>query len=124
MRPPPVPIQWDDPGDDDVVGRTPWRVLSQIVAVGILLGIWALMGWLGFWVAFGILLVALYRKIDGELPERRERARLLADCEYQHDAWKRGDDATAFFGRFRPLPEHGRDGMSPEMTTLVDQVFG
>jgi hypothetical protein len=36
-------------------------------------------------------------------PSRRSlRARLLADCDAQHAAWRRGDDFVATYGRFPP----------------------
>lgn len=51
------------------------------------------------------LVVPGYRKIDLWAAQRRKRRRLLADAEIQHAAWRRGDDRTAFFGRWQPPPE-------------------
>ena len=42
-------------------------------------------------------------KIDLRRAQRQERARLVADAEIQHAAWKAGDDELAVHGRYAPV---------------------
>lgn len=46
--------------------------------------------------------IAIALKIVSWLAGRQERARLLADADAQHAAWRRGDDRLAVHGRFPP----------------------
>lgn len=67
--------------------------------------------WSTFWavIVFGSALMVIWPlKARQRAARRREHARLLADCEYQHAAWRRGDDAIAFFGRFQPAGIDGK----------------
>lgn len=65
---------------------------------------------IGTALAAGLALCVLYALDDPDIPEppsrraRRahRRAQLLADCDAQHEAWRRSDDATAIYGRFQP----------------------
>lgn len=70
---------------------------------------------IGHWSLFcainvvgSVLAVRWTLKLIQRGTRRREHARLLADCEYQHAAWRRGDDAIAFFGRFQPAGIDGK----------------
>lgn len=58
--------------------------LSPVVAMGLLAG--------------GILAAVIRDAYRGA--EARKRARLQFDCDYQQDAWDRGDTQTATYGRF------------------------
>lgn len=62
------------------------------VALGAILGPFAV------WIIINVVLIALWRT------QRRKRAALLARCEYEHDAWRRGDDVLAFYGQYPPKP--------------------
>lgn len=76
------------------------------LALGILFAFWWLGGPQTLSSALGCLLgwiaamVAL--NVTPWLNARDERRRLAADCDAQHDAWKRGDDLTAYFGHYPP----------------------
>ena len=48
-------------------------------------------------------------KIDHRRSQRQEQARLIADAEAQHAAWRAGDDDYAVHGRYAPIV-HSRWG--------------
>lgn len=54
--------------------------------------------------------IAVVLKICSWASGRQKRRRLLADADGQHAAWCRGDERTAYFGRFQPDPGHVCDG--------------
>lgn len=56
----------------------------------------AILGPLAVWIIINVVLIALWRA------QRRRHAALLARCEYEHDAWRRGDDVLAFYGQYPP----------------------
>lgn len=49
---------------------------------------------------YGVLMLATALKTRQWDVRRRERARLLDDCHYEHEAWNRGEDDIAILGRF------------------------
>lgn len=85
--------------------RVMWIVLIVFAAVSAPQEPVAALGWLlgGLWVQI-VFTIAQRRA------ERQKRARLLADCDAQHEAWKRGDDHLAFFGHYPIIEKHECDG--------------
>lgn len=51
---------------------------------------------------FATIVPPVALKIVSALNERDTRRRQLHDCEYQHAAWKLGDDWTATYGHYPP----------------------
>lgn len=74
---------------------------------------WELAAWI-LLIGVGIPLVVGY---DDWRQHRATRARLLRDCHDQHAAWRREDDMTAVFGRYRPAIFH-----QPEFTDMAATV--
>lgn len=50
----------------------------------------------------GVLILLIACKVALWLTQRQQRANLLARCNYEHEAWRRGDDALAFYGQYPP----------------------
>lgn len=50
----------------------------------------------------GVLGVVGTLKIRQRAAQRRQSVNLLARCEYEHAAWRRGDDALAVYGQYPP----------------------
>lgn len=67
-----------------------WQPLSPYSATAGLVAV--------LWASF----TAFVLKTSQIASQRQERRRLLADCDYQHDAWNRGNDRVAVYGRFQP----------------------
>lgn len=93
-----------------MTARTQRRLIVWIVcvlafyAVGLFSTFWAI-------ILFGsALMVISPLRARQRAAQRREHARLLAACHYEHAAWLRGgdDDATAFFGNHQPAAIDGK----------------
>lgn len=69
-------------------------------------GIWLVCGAVGFlgvlWAAAVDMQTPEPAKIAQSAAQPSESARLIADCEFQHAAWQRGDWELAMYGRFQP----------------------
>jgi len=96
------------------------------LSIGIAL---AVLFWIGAQPRFAALIMTLGGclvvgavKLDSWLTERSRRARLIRDADYEHTAWKAGDDRTAVFGRFQPpwMVLHS-DGCTPEQCVCPDR---
>lgn len=75
----------------------------QRIAVLCLLVLCALIAPWVFCSAAAVVVTVIVLKTSPAMNRRSECARLIADCDAQHDAWKRQDDMTAFFGRYQPV---------------------
>lgn len=97
-------------------------VIGPVILIfgSLLIGPWA------FCALVAVILTINVMKRSPGPTRRSERARLLADCDAQHAAWKQGHDRVAFFGRFPP-PGNWKlgylDGQRAEDAPAAKPVF-
>lgn len=110
MRPPPPPIVW---GANEITRRRARPRPTRAERVGQGIAVVAT-----FFVSFtspifGFLFAAITVGVLAVQWRLRQlkRAQLLADCDIQHQAWKCGDDMTAFLGQYRPAAYSMGDGI-------------
>ncbi|MCU1418522.1 MAG: hypothetical protein JWP32_2696 [Schumannella sp.] len=76
--------------------------MNRVLAFGVFALMCAAMGWGGLWLFLGVM-AACWAHLHQKLRERRSEAqRLIADADFQHAAWLKGNDVVAFFGRYLP----------------------
>ena len=80
------------------------RFFVSVLLAFVLLYLCSLHWLAGPLLAFALLAVVVVGlRIDLRRSERQEQARLIADAEIQHAAWKAGDDELAVHGRYAPV---------------------
>lgn len=115
-------IEFDEAGFDqrDLLRVAKIGSMVALVLASLLIGPWA------FCALVAVILTINVMKRSPGPTRRSERARLLADCDAQHAAWKQGHDRVAFFGRFPP-PGNWKlgylDGQRAEDAPAAKPVF-